>query len=220
MERTNSTTTKDLEGDYDESSFETVEVVASDTLKAKYNGFKKPCTSSNVFHKASSSIFILTAMTAMGAAGYFTVVNTLNQGILSQSLGAVTRSNAELLSEMFLLSNDTEQRAYLETLWYFNMFAVCFGVWVFAVIRSMEATPQWAKVVAYSTCIPLTVICQWITNTCDLYMYLDFIGSGAVQNFTSTLRVYFQYASWSFAGLSILAILISFFIQARKDCRS
>jgi hypothetical protein len=229
MSATNSTRSfqdvENNEGAYDEDSpthdEESIEVEATEKLKKRYNGKDKErfsCVHTAMFHRMSSSFSILFAMGGMAASGYFTVANMLNQGVLSENGAGLSRSNPEAMTQAFGESSNEEQRAYLQALWYLQMFAVAFGVWVFAIMRSMGAIPQWVKVFAYATFIPMTVVFQWVVNTCDLYMYLDFVGSaGAVQSQTCVLRNIFQYAIWSCAGLSGISVLGAIVYQTKSN---
>jgi len=135
------------------------------------------------------------------------------------------RSNAEFITQAFASSTEDQQTAYVVALWFSNLFIVCFALWTFAIVRSTnaEAVPQWFKVIAYVSCIPLVVVFQWATNTFALYMFAEYIAMETVSASTASRWYNFQITTWVMQGLCALAILVSLIGQmayCSRNCRT
>jgi len=156
----------------------------------------------------------------MGYSAYATITNILAQGVLSSYNGRVTllgRSDQEFMVQAFTTASVEQERAYILSLWYSNVLIACFALWTYAIVRSanVNALPQKFKVIAYFSCIPLAVLCQWVANTCALYMYLDYISDGTVNTLTTLLWYIFQIGTWVMQGLCLISILVSIGGQMR-----
>jgi len=178
------------------------------------------CTSSRVFHATFNPGFVFISMATTAAAGYLSMTNLLNQGVLSPYSvnGIADRSSPEKMLTAFIQSSMEEQRAFLEAIWFNSMFVVGFAMTIYSLIRMAWALPQWIKVLFYSSCIPLVVIAQWTTNTCEFFMYIDFQSSGIIQDWPSQVWPMAQIATWVAAGFCGIAVVSAAFVQMIAGC--
>lgn len=181
------------------------------------------CNADSLCHRLSAAIFVLTTMAAMGATGLYTILYLLQQGILSEydligyDIVLPRSNNVESLTAAFVESTGLEQQAYVLTLWFHNMFVACAGMWVYSILRGLDAPPRWSKVMAYGTCIPILIASQWSISTMDLMLYLEFEETGVITQ-NMPMRFAVQIVSLCAMGLCTVCVVGSIAKQLHSDC--